>query len=262
MKKLFKRLLLDFGYEIRRKTQVVEEGASRDTECDRMIQMVRGNSMVPRAGLESLYCQARYCEMNDLRGDYVECGVWKGGAVALLALVNMTHGKRRRDIHLFDSFQDICEPDPNVDGERAIQEAGKWGAVYAPKGRLSPLKGFYDHCGGPGTVEENRLLLEEKIGYDRHCIHYHPGWFQDVIPRVHGGIREIAILRIDADWYASTRVCLEYLFRKVTHGGFVIIDDYGAYDGCRKAVDEFLSSLGKPLFLNMVNADIRYLIVP
>jgi hypothetical protein len=226
-----------------------------------MIKLIRSKTMVAIQGLISLYEQAVFCEKQELAGDFVECGVWKGGAVGLMALVNLKHGHVRRHIHLFDSFEEICEPDETIDGKRAVNEVKMWTKAGGTKGRLIPLRGIYEHRGGPGTIQENKQLLEHTIGYDSQYLHYHKGWFQNTLPEQHREIEKIAILRIDADWYASTKICLEYLFPKVVSGGFVIIDDYGAYNGCRKAVDEYIKASGKSLFLNYVNSDIRYIIV-
>jgi O-methyltransferase len=233
-----------------------------ETESDRMITIIRNNTMVSEAGLFSLYQQAVFCEQHRIAGDFVECGVWKGGSVGLMALVNLKHGNSRRHIHLFDSFEEICEPDEEIDGERAVRETMAWAKKGGTKGRLVPLTGIYDQFGGPGTIQENKNLLERTIGYDPQYIHFHKGWFQHTMPEQHHDIDKIAILRIDADWYASTKICLDYFFDKVISGGFVIIDDYGTYDGCKKAVDEFLATLAKPLYLNYVNSEIRYVIAP
>ena len=75
-------------------------------------------------------------------------------------------------------------------------------------------------------------------------------------------IGPIAILRLDGDWYASTKICLEHLYDQVVSGGFVIVDDYGTYEGCRKAVDEFLAARGLHVFLSHVDPDCRYWIKP
>jgi hypothetical protein len=231
-----------------------------EAEFERMLRIVCSHTMVTKSALRSLYDQLVFCEASVLPGDYVECGVWKGGAVGLMALVNLTHGKLRRHIHLFDSFDDICEPDASIDGERAVREVRMWSEKGEAKGRLVPLKGIYDRKGGHGTIEECSALLA-KIGYDANHLYFHKGWFQQTLPEAHASIEKIAILRLDADWYASTKVCLEYLFNKVVPGGFVIFDDYGAYEGCAKAVDEFLLPLSNRYYLNYVNQDCRYLIV-
>ena len=82
------------------------------------------------------------------------------------------------------------------------------------------------------------------------------------MPKDAPGIPQIAILRLDGDWYASTMICLEYLYDRVVSGGFVIIDDYGCYDGCRKAVDEFRKARGIVAFLHHVDSDCRYWVKP
>ena len=262
IKKIIKIGLKRVGFELTRKA-AKDDLAVPQNECEEMIKTVRENTMVTHPGLVSLYHQALFCETSEMAGDFVECGVWKGGAVGLMALVNLKHGQCRRHIHLFDSFEEICEPDEEVDGEKAVREVRKYYAKDGgTKGKLAPLTGVYDTFGGPGTIDENNLLLENVIGYDRQYIHYHKGWFQHTLPEQHGDIGKIAILRLDADWYASTKICLDFLFEKIVAGGFVIIDDYGAFDGCRKAVDEFIKATGKPLHLNYVNSDIRYIIVP
>ncbi|HJW08688.1 MAG TPA: TylF/MycF/NovP-related O-methyltransferase, partial [Holophagaceae bacterium] len=169
----------------------------------------------------------------------------------------------RRDLHLFDAFTEICEPDEKVDGARAVAEVKTWTRNQGgTEGRLKALTGIYDAFGGPGTLEENRTLLETTIGYDPDRIHYHQGWFQDTLPLDAGKIGPIALLRLDGDWYASTKVCLEHLYDHVVSSGIVIIDDYGTYEGCRKAVDEFIAARGLRIFLSHVDPDCRYWIKP
>lgn len=234
------------------------EGGTRAVEA---VAIVRDYSMVSDAGLRSLYRQARFCEELHVPGAFVECGVWKGGSAGVMALATMNHGTQPRDIHLFDSFEEICEPDETVDGERAIREVMKLAKEPGTQGQLRPLTGVYDSHGGPGSVEGNRRLFADTLGYDMDHVHFHKGWFQDTLPKVASSIGPIAILRIDADWYASTKICLDYLFSKVVVGGFVVIDDYGAYEGCQKAVDEFLASRERVYYLNQVTNDIRYVCV-
>jgi O-methyltransferase len=261
MKELIKKLLAYFGYEIvRKQSGKINYGYDFEQEIREAIAVVRKNTMVSYEPLVTLFQQARHCEVNNVFGDYVECGIWKGGAVGLMALANLEYAQKRRPIHLFDIFNEICEPDPAIDGEFAIRQVAELAGVdkESLKGRLKSVKGVYDSHGGPGTVEIVRELLEDKIGYDKGFLHYHKGWFQETLPNVAKEIKNIAILRLDADLYASTKICLDYLYEKVTPGGFVIIDDYGAYQGCKKAVDEFLKTQGIKVFLNHVNRDCRY----
>lgn len=222
---------------------------------------IRQNTMLPRSVLHSLYDQVIYCEKFDIPGDFVECGVWRGGAVGLMARLNLEHGSSRRRLHLFDSFEEICQPDEKIDGVRAIRESSPFAGGSTLNGRLIPLTGIYDRFGGPGSLEITKKLLEQEIGYPKDLINYHKGWFQDTIPKDAEDIREIAILRLDGDWYASTKVCLDYLLDKVVPGGIVIIDDYNAYDGCRKAVDECLVSRQLKRYLHPINEESRYFVM-
>ena len=94
----------------------------------------------------------------------------------MMALANLQKGRQRRHLHLFDAFKEICEPDGAVDGERALREARELSGKRSPdQGRLEPLSGFYDSLGGPGTLKENRYLLEKTIRYPREFVHYHVG---------------------------------------------------------------------------------------
>lgn len=263
IKKIVRRLLGSLGYEIHSVSAKKITEASIDESFGHIVGQVRSFTMLSSERLYSLYRQVKYCEQYGVEGAFVECGVWKGGAVALMALTNLAYSKKLRDIHLFDAFDHICEPDKNIDGQRAVDEMMMWARNDASAdGRLVPLQGFYDQFGGAGSLEDNRKLLEERVGYDPVRLNFHKGWFQDTLPADAGNIGNIAILRVDADWYASTKVCLEHLFDKVVSGGFVIVDDYGAYDGCRKAVDEFLAAVKQPMFINWIDNEAIYFIVP
>lgn len=183
--------------------------------------------------------------------------------MGVMALANLRKSKQRRHLHLFDAFQEICEPDAAVDGERALREVREFtGRSGHDKGKLQAVRGIYGSMGGPGTPEESRQLLEEAIGYPKELIHYHVGWFQDTVPAVHQDIGPIAILRLDGDWYASTKVCLEYLFDKVVSGGVVVIDDYGTYEGCRRAVDEFMKLKQIQVYLASIDSGCRFFVKP
>jgi len=269
VKRFIKKFVNTIGFDITRHRppreanlnmyeQLGYELESEATEC---INIVKDNTMLSKRRLVTLFQQVVYCEEHEIPGTFVECGVWKGGAMGMMALANLRQGRRRRHLHLFDSFQEICEPDAGVDGERALREVSEFtGNDSYGKGKLQPVSGIYDRFGGPGTLEENQQLLEKTIGYPKEFIHYHVGWFQNTIPAGHQGIGPIAVLRLDGDWYASTKVCLEYLFEKVVRGGVVIIDDYGTYDGCRRAVDEFMKLKQIQAYLAPIDSDCRFFV--
>ncbi|MFL4469150.1 TylF/MycF/NovP-related O-methyltransferase [Tateyamaria armeniaca] len=226
------------------------------------IAKVRDRTMIAYPALTSLWEMIRHCELNEIPGAFVECGVWKGGVGGFMALGNLAMSSRRRPIHLFDAYDDICEPDPEVDGERAVSEvealSGRSRSTLS--GKMEPLTGVYDSLGGAGDAEVVRRFVADDLGYGDQNTHIHKGWFQDTVPASDTG--PIAILRLDGDWYESTKVCLENLYDRVVSGGFVIIDDYGTYEGCQKAVDQFIEELGHPVFLSFVTPDVRYFIKP
>ena len=271
MNRAIRKLLNMLGFDIVRVRSALENNLGMDEklgyeledEATACVSIIRNNTMLSKRRLVTLYQQVAYCERHEIPGAFVECGVWKGGAIGMMALAHLQTGKLHRHLHLFDVFQEICEPDASVDGEKALREVLQFtGRNGHDKGALQPLAGFYDLLGGPGSLEENRQLLEKTIGYPTELLHYHVGWFQDTLPADHEAIGPIAILRLDGDWYASTKVCLEYLFDKVVKGGIIIVDDYGTYEGCRLAVDEFMKIKDVRAYICSVDSDCRFFVKP
>ncbi|MDI6403153.1 TylF/MycF/NovP-related O-methyltransferase, partial [Balneolaceae bacterium ANBcel3] len=120
MKKwLKKNIEKRLGYQIilKKKTGLLAD-QEWEEHAKYLIHRIRPYSMVAQEGLLSLYRITRYCEEQQIPGAFVECGVWKGGAVGLMALTNMAFGREPRHLHLFDVFEEICEPDEKVDGKR------------------------------------------------------------------------------------------------------------------------------------------------
>jgi O-methyltransferase len=155
-------------------------------------------------------------------GVVVECGVWRGGMIAGLAEVM----GRDREYHLFDSFEGL-PPAQEIDGPGAIAyQQDKTSAAY------------YDNCRAEMAFAEKAMARSGA----RNVI-MHQGWFSDTVPdfRPEGGI---ALLRLDGDWYESTIECLRALYPRVVPGGVILIDDYHAWDGCARAVHEYLAESG------------------
>ncbi len=233
---------------------------------DQLVSVARavsGWTMVPFTGVAATYRLAAHCEWAGIDGAFVECGVWRGGSAAVLSLANLTHGETPRDLHLFDAYDDPPEPDEAVDGDRACAEYRTWGEVDGPlEARLTPAVGLYERAGlgGPGVASEVRSLLVEGIEHPAEHVHLHVGWVQETVPVSDTG--PIALLRLDVDLYHPTRACLDGLYDRVVPGGFVIIDDYGAYEGCRAAVDGFLAERDERVLLHHVDAERRYFVKP
>lgn len=276
IKKSIKKVVDILGYSINKKVDVkptIEPVAESNPfvgfdyaeEGNEAVKLATNNSMLPPINLFTLFEQAVYCEKKQVPGSYVECGVWKGGAVGIMAKANLQFGSSRRALHLFDAFDNICPPDADVDGQKAIADTKViLGLEDTNKmaGQLESINGGYDSMGGHGTIEICKDLLERVINYPKEFIHFHKGWFQDTLPVVKDEIDSIAILRLDGDWYASIKTCLENLYDKVSKGGLVVIDDYGYYEGCTKAVDEFLENRNIKTFLSYSSPNCRYFVKP
>ena len=216
------------------------------------IDRIKPWTMVRDQGLVTLYQQVRYVELNQLSGDFVECGVWKGGAAGLMALAQLKFGTSRRRIHLFDSFEGFPRASKGEDGEKAGQWLGiQQGRAPEPSHVLM------------ATSDISKNLLMDQLGYPDDYVIFHQGWFQDTVPlaKEKGLIKNIALLRLDGDLYHSTKTCLENLWDLVVPNGIIIIDDYKHFEGCKKAVDEFIDTLKfKPLLNHVGSSGIRYII--
>ena len=199
----------------------------------------------------TLWQQVRYLDRAGIPGCLVECGTWHGGASGMMALAHLASEKPVRSLHLFDSFAGLPEPDGERDGDIAIRYAD-----HRASGNLESV----GQC--VGCLDVNKHLIDEIIKYPPQLTHYHVGWFQDTVPAVAGKIGSVALLRLDGDWYESTKICLEAFYPYVSSGGIVVIDDYGKWPGCRRAIDEFMDGLERPLLLNHIDASGRYIIVP
>jgi hypothetical protein len=171
-------------------------------------------------------------------GSVVECGVWKGGMSAGMAEVVGPD----RHYYLFDSFEG-CPQAQEIDGPRALE----WQKHVA-----SPL--YYNNSSADIGFCQDAMKKARAI----RCTIV-KGWFDKTLPdfKAEGGI---AILRLDADWYESTMTCLKYLFPQVNPGGVVIIDDYYAFDGCARAVHDYLSRLGSTRRIAQLDNNVCFIV--
>lgn len=176
-------------------------------------------TMVKNENLRLLYELVKKVNRCQIPGDIVECGVWNGGSAAVMGAADMDDCFQRelRTVWLFDSFQGLPPP-----GEK--------------DGDLEKQSYF------TGWNTGNIILVQEvfeKIRYPRERVKIIPGWFDETISRE--PIKHVAILHIDADWYESVKVVLQVLYSRVVPGGFVVLDDYGLWPGCRHAVLDFFA---------------------
>jgi O-methyltransferase len=154
---------------------------------------------------------------NGIPGDLVETGVWRGGAAIFMRAVLEMYGDNQRRVWLADSFQGLPKPDP------LTYPADKDDILWCFPELAVPLETVQDNFRRYG-------LLDEQVRFLR-------GWFRDTLPAA--PVERIAVLRLDGDMYESTIVALRSLYGKVSPGGYLIVDDYGAIPSCWQAVNDF-----------------------
>lgn len=193
-----------------------------------MISMERGYN---------IYKSVEYIVKNKISGSFIECGVWKGGACMLMALSLLSfEEKTERKLYLYDTFSGMTEPSDND----KVAFSGK-GMLKRWKESRDEKKGIALWAASLEEVKTNMLT----VGYPEAFVEYCKG---DVCQTLDIKTPEkIALLRLDTDWYESTKKELEVLFPKLEQGGILIIDDYGHFTGAKKAVDEYFDyqKLGK-----------------
>lgn len=154
-----------------------------------------------------------------IEGDIVECGVWRGGNIILARKLSP-----ERVCWLYDTFTGMPRPGEH-DGEKAH---GKWRKNWCAVSLDDVIQCLIE----TGTYDPNKLRFVQ--GDVAETLHVHPP-------------EKIALLRLDTDWYESTRMELELLYPRLQSGGVLIVDDYGHWSGCKKACDEFFGSEWQPL---------------
>jgi hypothetical protein len=188
----------------------------------RLFSKYRSRTMIgPRAYAENLALIAMSLRNPSLdEGAVIECGTWRGGMSAGMIQVG---GPQRRYV-FFDSFEGLPPA-----GEHDGQEAKEY-----QRNTASPT--YYDNC--TASLEEFETTIS-LTGVPSERIAIHKGFFEETLPKF--ASPPIAILRLDADWYESTMVCLEKFWDYLLPGGLLLIDDYHVWEGCSRAVHAFLA---------------------
>ncbi|MEQ1438033.1 TylF/MycF/NovP-related O-methyltransferase [Fontimonas sp. SYSU GA230001] len=216
----------------------------------RIAEAVRGQTMTNPLRVHALIDAVDYVCTARVPGAFVECGVWRGGSVLAMLLKLIDLGITDRDVWLYDTFEGMTAPSaadtsafeaPAMDTWNEARKQGKrgWDRLFAAE--------VYNE----DTVRA--LLLSS--GYPSDRLHFVKGPVEQTIPAtVPGGI---ALLRLDTDWYESTRHELEHLYPLLAKGGVLIIDDYGHWEGCRRAVDEYFAAHPPRPLLNRIDYNAR-----
>ena len=202
-----------------------------------VIPLVRGYTMTGPDKLHALISAVQYVAKAGIPGAFVECGVWRGGSMHAVARTLDLCGVHDRDLYLFDTFQGMTEPttrdrmvgQQDVTAADLMQESSKESRLWAIASKEDVLDGL------------------STLPYPQDRFHLVEGPVEDTVPG--GAPEQIALLRLDTDWYESTRHELEHLYPRLQPGGILIIDDYGSWQGSKEATDEYVAALTEPLLL-------------
>lgn len=205
-----------------RDVQMVERGEFRaDLREDGRDWPADAESMIGLKRMANIRACVEQVLQDDVPGDLIETGVWRGGSCIYMRAILKAHGVRDRRVWVADSFQGLPEYDGRYDEDLGAQ-----------------FHTFAELAVSEAEVRENFRrydLLDDQV-------EFLVGWFSETLPSA--PIESLAVLRLDGDMYASTMDALEALYDKVSPGGFVIVDDYGAVPACAKAVEDFRETRG------------------
>jgi hypothetical protein len=212
-----------------------------------IMESVRPYTMTSVERMYHLYNAARYLAAARIAGEIVECGVWRGGSMMLVAKTLLAAADTTRTMHLFDTYEGHPKPDHELDvdmwGNRALDE-------------------WFDRRRTDGTSDWARVSIEEvranmqSTGYPMEQVTLVKGMVEKTGPA--NAPERISLLRLDTDWYASAKVSLEVFWPRLVIGGVLIVDDYGHYKGQRQAVDEYFA--GNAQLLHRIDYSCRAVI--
>lgn len=261
-----RRMLRRLGYDIVR-VSAHEPGPSAgvfgaepvippdfDPDTAATVRAVQGYTVTPPERIQALCEATRYVVRSAVPGAIVECGVWRGGSALAVTRTLCAMGKNDRDLYLFDTFDTFPAPGPD--------DVDLWGTpatrYHEILEEVRPLGLAWDNF----PVSRTRALLES-TGYPPARLHFVEGLVEETVPSK--APPSIALLRLDTDYYDSTKHELVHLFPRISAGGVLIIDDYGYFAGCRKATDEYLEELavkGVHLLLQRIDHSGRLVVIP
>ena len=187
----------------------------------------------------ALYKAVEYIVDAGIGGDFAECGVWRGGSVMIMAATLAAKRSFDRPIWLYDTFAGMTAPSAE-DVDYAGRDAAALLKTQPPDSNLWAL----------APLEIVRANLA-KVSYPQEMFRFVQGPVEQTLP----GTRpdSLALLRLDTDWYESTRHELEHLYPRLSQGGVLCIDDYGYWRGSRKAVDEYFGAGRSRMLLNRID---------
>lgn len=209
-----------------------------DPEFVKLWEKYNHLTMVPWQGAYAAYSGAKHVAKYNIPGDIVEAGVWRGGIAFIIAETLKHFGSEDRTIYMYDTYAGMSEPTEEDTKSSTGNSALK-------KYNLRKKDGYVDWC--YASIEEVQEHLE-KVPYPKEHFKLVKGKVEDTIPNT--APTQVSLLRVDTDWYESTKHIMEHLFSNLSTHGIFICDDFGKWEGARKAVEEYLSKNNIRIFLN------------
>ena len=227
-KKIIQKSANLMGYQIT-KISNSDPVIDKDELFRKIYDKCKKYTMTSKERMYALYKSVEYIINSKIPGDFVECGVWRGGSTMLIAKILLELNATDRKIYLYDTFEGMSEPteDDYIVANKSISAKNMW---------KKEQKENNQWCFSPLSEVKNNML---STGYPKDNIVYVKGKVEDTIPKTMPS--KISLLRLDTDWYESTKHELIHLFPTLANGGVLIIDDYGCWAGSKKAVDEYFS---------------------
>jgi len=237
IKKYISRVLSQLDIEVNRPLNDISK-----EEMD-IIKKVMNYTCTSKERVFSVINATNYVVLNNIQGGIVECGVWRGGSIMAAIYTLLQHSDTTREIYLFDTFEGMPSP-----SDKDIMYNGQKASIILDNTKKK--QGHADFwCWA--TREDVQTNIRE-TGYPMNRVHFIKGMVEDTIPSE--APPKIALLRLDTDWYESTKHELIHLYSRLVKNGVLIIDDYGYWKGAREAVDEFfLTQPFKPLINRLDN---------
>lgn len=272
MKRMLKRILKKFDLEIRRINENHVEPVKLTQDISRLrknlynkylpyfelndfsendiktIESVSSFTMTGPLRIKALLQSVEYIVNNNISGDIVECGVWKGGSIMLIAKKLLELGDIERNIYLYDTFEGMSEP---IDID--ISHDNLSASELLVSAEAKKKEGNNVWCYSSLEEVKNNII---STGYNPEKLHFIKGKVEETLSK-HLPANKLALLRLDTDWYESTKSELNYLYPLLVNKGILIIDDYGQWLGQQKAVDEYISMNNLNLFLNRIDFSSR-----
>ncbi len=245
-KKAVQKILGYFNLTIINNDQKIVELSEKDRK---LIDIVSNYSMTPKIRIYNLLQALKYVKQNSIEGDFVECGVWKGGNIIMFKKFNEGEFfNDKRNIFAYDTFSGMSEP-----GKEDFNLINKISA----KSLLDEDKDKKSNTWGVCSLDEVKSNILKNVANTEN-IKFIKGKVEETLAKEENLPKKISILRLDTDWYESTKKELEILYNRVSRGGIVIIDDYGHWSGSRQAVDEYFK--GKFVWMHYVDYACRLII--